>query len=137
MWALIFTASLDKLDEARSFLTGGLPEEFASITSSVELIFEEFFVNIVNHAYQGQSGPFEVSLRQVLFDDWPHLAMKVVDWGPAFDPFTEAKAPDLNQDIDLKTIGGYGVHLVRNIAAHYSYFRDRGANTVEVWVRRP
>ncbi|MDR2442228.1 MAG: ATP-binding protein [Deltaproteobacteria bacterium] len=137
MKSLLLTAGLDRLDEVRSFLTKDFPDELAALTPSVELILEEFLVNVVTHAYKGSPGPLEVNIRQVTFDDWPHLVLEVVDWGPPFDPFSEATPPELTQDIDDKPIGGLGIHLIRNIAAHHSYCRDRGANSVEVWVRCP
>ena len=137
MRAMALTVSLERLDEVRAFLAGNLPVEFASLTPSVELILEEFLVNIVNHAYGGRSGPLEVALREVSFDGWPHLALKVVDWGPPFDPFSDAPEPDVSLDVDARKIGGLGLRLVRAMAAHHSYIRSRGANIVEVWVRSP
>jgi anti-sigma regulatory factor (Ser/Thr protein kinase) len=134
---MVFTARLDKIEEVRTFLVDGLPNEYVSLTPSVDLIIEEFLVNVVNHAYKGQPGPLEVSLRQVDFDDWPHLAVKIMDWGPPFNPFEEAPQPDLTLSLEEKSIGGLGIHLVRHMIAHNSYSRERGANTVEVWIKRP
>jgi anti-sigma regulatory factor (Ser/Thr protein kinase) len=134
---MVFTASLDKLEEVRTFLSRDLPDEYVGLKPSVDLILEEFFVNVINHAYEGRPGPLEVSLRQVSFDGLPHLAVKIVDWGPPFNPFDEAPQPDLTLGLDEKSIGGLGIHLVRNMVSHSSYFRDRGANSVEVWLKRP
>jgi anti-sigma regulatory factor (Ser/Thr protein kinase) len=137
MRALVLPARLESLHGALAFLIGGLPEEFSPLAPKVELILEEFLVNAVKHAYRGEPGPLELRLREVYFDGWPHLAIKVVDWGPPFDPFAEAKTPDLSLGLDDRPLGGLGIHLVREMAAHHSYCRDLGANTVEVWVRRP
>jgi anti-sigma regulatory factor (Ser/Thr protein kinase) len=131
------TASLGRLDEVRAFLASDLPAEFASLTPSVELILEEFLVNVVKHAYEGKPGPLEASLRFVAFDGRPHLALKVVDWGPPFNPFSDAPEPDVTLDVDSRSIGGLGIRLVRSMAAHHSYFRSGGANTVEVWIKSP
>ena len=135
MRTLALTAGPDGLGEIQSFLTSSLPARFASLSPSVELILEEFLVNVINHAYKGQPGPLEVSLREVAFDGQPHLAIKVTDWGPPFDPFSGAKEPDTSLDIDERPIGGLGVHLIRSLAAHHSYCRAMGANTAEVWIR--
>jgi anti-sigma regulatory factor (Ser/Thr protein kinase) len=133
---MAFMARLESLSEAVAFLTGDVPEEFSSLTPKVELIMEEFLVNVVTHAYKGEPGPLELRLRRVIFDGWPHLALKVVDWGPPFDPF-EAEEPDLNASLEDKPIGGLGLHLVRNFAAHHSYRRDLESNEIEVWIRGP
>jgi anti-sigma regulatory factor (Ser/Thr protein kinase) len=134
---MVFTTSLDKLEEVRTFLSEGLTEEYVGLKPSVDLILEELLVNVVNHAYKGLPGPMEVSLLPVSFDGCPHLAIKIVDWGPPFDPFAEAPEPDLTLSLEEKSIGGLGIHLVRNLIAHSSYVRDRGANAVEVWLKRP
>jgi anti-sigma regulatory factor (Ser/Thr protein kinase) len=133
---MAFLTTLESLPEALAFLTGDMPEEFASLTPRVELILEEFLVNVVTHAYKGRPGPLELRLRRVMFDDWPHLALKVVDWGPPFDPF-QAEEPDLGLSVEEKPIGGLGLHLVRSFAAHHSYLRDLESNEVEVWIRWP
>jgi anti-sigma regulatory factor (Ser/Thr protein kinase) len=137
MRVLALTASLDRLREIQNFLAAAIPEEFASVTPRIELIVEEFLVNAVKHAYGGQPGPLEVSLREVVFDGQPHLALKVVDWGPPFNPFTEAKPADLSLDLEDRPIGGLGIHLIRSAASHTSYFRAMGANTAEVWIQSP
>ena len=137
MRAMALTVGLERLDEVRVFLTGALPAEFASLTPSVELVLEEFLVNVVKHAYSGQPGPLEVALKPVSFDGRPHLALKVVDWGPPFNPFTDAPEPDVTLDLDSRSVGGLGVALIRSMAAHHSYFRAGGANTVEVWIASP
>lgn len=137
MTSLALTVGLERLVEVRAFLTGDLPDGFASLTPSVELILEEFLVNAVNHAYAGRPGPLEISLHAVAFDGFPHLALRVVDWGPPFNPFADAPEPDVTADIDSRAVGGLGIRLVRSIAAHHSYFRSGGANAVEVWIRKP
>jgi anti-sigma regulatory factor (Ser/Thr protein kinase) len=137
MRAVSLTAGLERLGEVRSFLAGSLPEEYASLTPSVELILEEFLVNVVTHAYGGRPGPLEVSLREVMFDGRPHVAIKVVDWGPPFDPFSDAPEPDVALSLDERPIGGLGLRLIRSLVAHHSYFRAAGSNTAEVWVPRP
>jgi anti-sigma regulatory factor (Ser/Thr protein kinase) len=137
MRGLVVSARLESLAPVLAFLAGDFPEEFAALTPKVELILEEFLVNVANHAYQGEAGPLEVRIREVLFDGWPHLAIRVADWGPPFDPFAEGKEPDLTLGVEDRPIGGLGLHLVRNMAAHHSYCREMGSNIVEVWVRRP
>ena len=131
------TVDLGRLGEVQAFLTADLPAGYASLTPSVELILEEFLVNAVKHAYAGKPGPLEVSLRAVAFDGLPHLALRVVDWGPPFNPFADAPEPDVSADVDSRALGGLGIRLVRSIAAHHSYFRSGGANAVEVWIRKP
>jgi anti-sigma regulatory factor (Ser/Thr protein kinase) len=137
MRALVMTADLQRLGEVQAFLTTDLPSDFAALSPSVQLVLEEFLVNVVNYAYRAGPGPLEVSRRMVVFDGSPHLAVMVRDWGPAFNPFVDADRPDVEQNLDERAIGGLGIHLVRSMATHYSYFRSCGANTVEVWFKQP
>ena len=137
MTSIATLAAIGRLEEIRSVLTADLPEEFSPLALNVELILEEILVNVVNHAYQGAPGPFSASLSEVLFDGWPHLSLRIADWGPPFDPFASSSEPAGGLELESMPLGGLGLHLVKGIAAHHSYQRDRGANIIEVWLRRP
>jgi anti-sigma regulatory factor (Ser/Thr protein kinase) len=136
MKKLLMSTSLDNLSELQAFLTDGLPKGFAALSPSIELILEEFLVNIHTYAYGGSPGPLEVCRRLVSFDGKPHLAVMVRDWGPPFDPFSDSLKPDVNLALEEREVGGLGLHLIKNLASHFSYYRSLESNMAEVWFRQ-
>jgi anti-sigma regulatory factor (Ser/Thr protein kinase) len=128
---------MENLAELQKFMSTDMPPEFDSYTPKLQLVLEEFLVNIFNYAYSGSPGPLEVQRRLVNFDGEPHISVLVRDWGPAFDPFIDSPPPDLSSPVEDRPIGGLGVHLVKSLATHYSYIRVNEANTLEIWFRQP
>jgi anti-sigma regulatory factor (Ser/Thr protein kinase) len=137
MRAVILPAADERLSEVLGFMTAGLPEGFFALAPQMELVLEELLVNIGHYAYGGAGGEVELSRRLVKFDGWPHLVFLVRDWGPAFDPFENSPEPDLTSSVERRPVGGLGVHLVRTVASHYCYGRGLGANTTELYFRKP
>ena len=55
--------------------------------------------------------------------------VRITDDGPQFDPFQQA-APDTTLSIEDRSIGGLGIHLVRELMDDVSYERRNGNNVV-------
>jgi len=127
--------TMERLPELITFLTAELPEGFLSLSPNLELALEELMVNVNHYAYDGAVGSVELVRRLVNFDGLTHLVLTIRDWGKAFDPFLEAPKPDLTLPVDERPIGGLGLHLVKNLVSHYSYWRDLGANNVELFFK--
>ena len=131
-------ATLEQLAAVNEFLTANTPAAFSSLLPNIELVAEELLVNVFSYAYpEGTTGMAEVTLREVNFDGKPMLCFSVKDWGGAFDPFSEAAAPDLSLDAESRPIGGLGIYLIRNVTAHQSYCREEGANLIDVYFPLP
>ena len=91
----------------------------------VELVVEEATVNIIKHAYGGQGGKMELCCTPVQGG----LEIRLVDEGPPFNPL-EAPGPEVVTDIASQRIGGWGIHLMRNMADALCYSRDEGRNVL-------
>ena len=61
---------------------------------------------------------------------WLHA--ELVDAGRAFDPFAQAKEPDLEADLDDRPIGGLGVHFVRTLIERTNYQRSGNHNVIRL-----
>ena len=61
---------------------------------------------------------------------------EIVDEGVPFDP-TAAPDPDVEADIDERSIGGLGVHLVKAMVETFQYQRIGERNVVRFTLRIP
>ncbi|MDX2032068.1 MAG: ATP-binding protein [Blastocatellia bacterium] len=106
------------------FIAGhGLP---AKLAFELNLALDELLTNVISYGYD-DPGPHDIEVRCALADDVITLEME--DDGRAFDPF-DAPPPDLTASIEDRSIGGLGVHLIRNLMTHTEYQRRDGRNVV-------
>jgi anti-sigma regulatory factor (Ser/Thr protein kinase) len=136
MKKLRIKAELNNLAQAQSFVSDDLPAEFSSLALKLELVVEELLINVAAHAYEGKDGEIEFLRLVEERDEKLCLKISVRDWGPPFDPFSQAPVPDVAQSLEERKIGGLGVLLVRKLADHYSYQRRDDGNLVELWFAR-
>ncbi|MBQ3059347.1 MAG: ATP-binding protein [Desulfovibrio sp.] len=144
---ILLPASLESCSQAMFFLSEHVEAPYHDVLSFVELAVEELLVNVVSYAYadpertvgrgreDGHWGMVELGCRMVRLDDMPYLCIWMRDWGAPFDPFQEVPLPDTAQALEDRSIGGLGVHLVKNVAVHYCYSGSDGENTIELYFR--
>jgi serine/threonine-protein kinase RsbW len=85
---------------------------------------DEVVTNIVRHAFDSQGGH---SILLGITTDDGFVTAVVEDDGPPFDLRTVPPA-DIHAPIELRPIGGLGVHLVRKLAHGLEYRRDGARN---------
>lgn len=86
---------------------------------TLNLALEEWVANVINYAYpKGMRGHVEVTAD--VSDD--ELILVIKDHGAAFDPTQHAEV-DITAELDERSIGGLGIHLVRTIMDTVSYER--------------
>ena len=123
--SLQLAAGLDNLDTLVLFvlehaLRAGLDNKQSH---RVELVMEEAAVNVIQHAYGGESGPLDVCCTLT-----PQgLQISLADQGPPFNPL-DAPAVDLSADLTSRKIGGLGIHFMRNLADELDYRREGEQN---------
>jgi anti-sigma regulatory factor (Ser/Thr protein kinase) len=89
-----------------------------------ELALEEVFVNAITHGAQaGQIRHFELAFSYAN----GRAALVLRDDAPAFDPLSLA-TPDLDADLEERSVGGLGIHLVRELMDEVTYRRTEGCN---------
>lgn len=94
---------------------------------------EEILVNVANHAWPaGEHRTFDAWLTMAHGAGTLQARLVVEDDGIAFDPTRQARAPDLDSDLDDRAIGGLGVHMVRRLTDEQRYARVGGRNVMEI-----
>lgn len=95
--------------------------------AKLELALEEALVNIIKHGYPQSSGDIDIAVNQIA-----HMGIKVTlkDNGISYNPLKNA--PSVNKDpatpLELKPVGGYGIHLILSIMDQVDYQRQGDAN---------
>ncbi|HEX2528816.1 MAG TPA: ATP-binding protein [Geminicoccus sp.] len=92
-----------------SIVRAGLPLDLGL---QFTLAFDEVLTNIASHATAAAGRAVSVDIVLQLFAD--RLQATVSDDGPAFD-MTLVADPDLDADLDERSIGGLGLFIVRNV----------------------
>jgi anti-sigma regulatory factor (Ser/Thr protein kinase) len=134
---ILLPATPAHLCTIHAFLEREVPAEFASLLCKIETAVEELLMNIFHYAYATKgAGKAMIHCRPVDFDGTAFLRVGVRDWGRPYNPLAETPRPDLTASIGERPIGGLGIHIVRQVATHYCYSRDQGANDLELFFRR-
>lgn len=102
-----------------------------SLVPKAQLLMEELVVNVVEHAYAGESGPLDVTVEGIELG----LRFTLEDWSGAFNPL-EQPPPDVRSNFEAGVPGGVGLVLVRKMANAVAYERRNGRNVVVVEVRQ-
>ncbi|SPQ00470.1 Anti-sigma regulatory factor [Candidatus Sulfobium mesophilum] len=98
---------------------------------AVELATEEAVVNVFKYAYPHGEG--KVRLRCVGEGD--RFVIEVTDWGIPFDA-TAQPDPDVTGPLEKRSVGGLGIHLMRNMTDEISYKREDGQNILSLFIRK-
>jgi len=90
------------------------------------VILDELFSNVVKYAHDDAGAAaghvaVALSIRSAV------LILEFNDDGPPFDPLAVA-APVLEVPADQRTVGGLGLHIVRNLVDAAAYSRAGGRN---------
>lgn len=96
------------------------------------LICDELVTNAVTYGYVDGA---EVAPRievAVAFNG-ERLQLTISDDGAPFDPLA-APAPDLEQSLDEREVGGLGIHFVRTLSDEVVYERTEGRNRLRLIV---
>ena len=108
--------------------TSALPE---GVRRSLNVALDELLANVLSHGIEGRDAcllTIEVAMDQ------ERLTVTLSDDGPPFEPFRLA-APDTTLSVEDRSIGGLGIHLVRELMDEVSYER-RDGRTVVVLVKQ-
>ena len=89
-----------------------------------DLALDEVLANVITHGFE-DSAEHEIIVRLDLESDSVRVAVE--DEGVAFNPLNSPE-PDLTLPLELRPIGGLGIHLVRNIMDELDYQRREGRN---------
>lgn len=85
---------------------------------ALDVSLVEMMANLHDHAYQGADGQIRLALE---FQD-NQVVLALEDEGPAFNPLQQA-APVMSRTLAEASIGGLGIHLIRQLVSHWDYCR--------------
>jgi len=88
------------------------------------LALEEIVVNIISHGYEKRDVRW---IKIDIFINDGKLILRTEDDGKNFDP-TKAPKADFEQPLEKRTIGGWGIHIVKNIVDEVEYQRKNNKN---------
>ncbi len=100
--------------------------------SEIELATEEAIVNIINYGYGNSPGDIEITCSLEKRD----LLFEIIDSGVPFNPLAQTE-PDVNADIDERSIGGLGIYLTEKLMDNIRYRREEEKNILTLVVRKP
>jgi anti-sigma regulatory factor (Ser/Thr protein kinase) len=90
----------------------------------LNLILEEVLANVISYAY-GDNQRHEIVVRADLTDG--ELVIEVEDDGRPFNPL-QIPPPDLDRRLEQRSVGGLGLHLVRELTSSIEYTRREEKN---------
>lgn len=123
--------ALERINEAVESLSS--QEEWPpDLLFTANLVIEELGLNVINHAYHGNSGEFEI----IIASEDDALTIEFIDSGPPFNMLTDAPIPDVEASMDERPIGGLGIHLVKTMMDELDYRRERDKNHLTIVKRR-
>ncbi len=113
------------IHQASTFLESeSLPE---AAVYKAHLVLEEVLTNIIKYAFE-DAAEHEISVLLAVNDI--DLLIRFVDDGREFDPLA-VTPPVMKESIQEITVGGLGVHLVRNSVDSMEYRREQAKNVLE------
>ncbi len=113
------------MNQASTFLESeSLPE---AAVYKAHLVLEEVLTNIIKYAFE-DAAEHEISVVLAVNDI--DLMIRFVDDGREFDPLA-VPLPVMKESIQEITVGGLGVHLVRNSVNSMEYRREQAKNVLE------
>jgi serine/threonine-protein kinase RsbW len=116
---LVVPARHDQLAQLATFVAVAAAEVGFDETqvNRIELAVDEACSNIIDHAYQGDSGTIQL---EVDIEPQRQLTVVLIDQGESFDPeHVPAYAPCTS--LDEAKIGGLGIHLMRQAMDNVCY----------------
>ncbi|PLX22369.1 MAG: serine/threonine protein phosphatase [Ignavibacteria bacterium] len=134
---LVLKNKLEEIDRCNNEFSSyaqahGIP---SSVQQQVSLVLDELLNNTISYGYSGNQ---EKDKRiQVQFElTGKRLSITISDDGIPFNPFS-IQEPDTKLALEDRSIGGLGIHLVKNLMDEYAYARRIGTNVVTLKKRLP
>ena len=103
-------------------------------TFLVRLAIEELVTNCIKYGYDTAGSEHAIDVSLSIADH--ALTVVVVDDGHEFDPLSTVP-PDLSLPLEQRSVGGLGIHLLRELADDVRYERLDGMNRLTLVKRMP
>ena len=133
--SLLIANELDELRKVNTAIEELAEEENWSpdLTFQIGLAVEELGVNIVNYGHDDDKAH---EIKIVIASEDEAITIEIEDDGHAFNPLSDAPEPDLDAEVEDRTVGGLGIHLVRTMMDEVHYQRQQNKNCLTLVKRR-
>ena len=133
--SLLIANELDELRKVNAAIEEFAEEENWSpdLTFQIGLAVEELGVNIVNYGHDDDKAH---EIKIVISSEDEAITIEIEDDGNAFNPLQDAPEPDLDAEVEDRTVGGLGIYLVRTMMDEVRYERQQNKNCLTLVKRR-
>jgi serine/threonine-protein kinase RsbW len=117
--------------QAISLLLDELSETWhipASLAMTINLVLEEAFTNVINHAYK-DAEVHDIEITLEIISNLLKITLK--DDGEQYDP-TLAASPDISKPAEEREIGGLGILLIKKMMDKVTYQRQGIFNVLQM-----
>jgi anti-sigma regulatory factor (Ser/Thr protein kinase) len=121
-------AEISRVNEALDALAGQEESLTEQAVVATKIVLEELLSNVIKYGLE-EGNPREIEIEIKVAEG--QITATIVDDGEEFDPF-EVPAPDTDQAIEDRQIGGLGIHIVRQMMDSVTYERVDNKNVVTV-----
>lgn len=105
-----------------------------ALTFRINLALEELATNIIS--YGGYEDCKALGIEIKIASEKGSLLIEISDDGRPFDPLSDAPpAPVIDENAGIAPVGGFGLHLVRNMMDSMSYSYVDGRNRLTMTAR--
>ena len=128
---LMVEAEMDNLNDVLSFVDDELEAYNCPprIMLALDVAVEELFTNIASYAYAPDTGT--ASVRVEVEEKPVTVIITFVDQGVPYDPLKSAD-PKLDAEIEDRSIGGFGIFMVKNSMDDVNYEYRDGQNILTI-----
>ena len=98
----------------------------------VNLVLEEFGINIMNYGYDDGLHNFQINLTS----ETDTVTIEFIDDGKPFNPLEDNPEADTETNVDDRPIGGLGLFLIKEMTEDFSYRREESRNHSTMVMRK-
>ncbi len=132
--SIMIDPELDGVNQAHAIIDEFSESEQwpSELEFQMRLMLEELVMNVVSYGLAEDNPVIKLSL----FSDESEARAVLADNGPEFNPLEAAPDADVETSVEMREVGGLGVHFVKTIADDVRYERTGGMNILTIVKRR-
>lgn len=132
--SILIDPELDGVNQAHAIIDEFSESEQwpSELEFQMRLMLEELVMNVVSYGLAEENPVIRLSLSS----DETEARAVLADNGPEFNPLEAAPDADVETSVEMRQVGGLGVHFVKTIADDVRYERTEGMNILTIVKRR-
>lgn len=129
--SLIISNKSEELERLRIFIEE-LGRDWslqASLVFELNLILEEYIMNLVNYGYH-DTDKHEISIEMI--KEEAQLKIIVIDDAGPFNIMETPENKEIDKPVEERRIGGLGIHFIKSLTDHLEYVSDGVTNRLVI-----